>query len=205
MARYANRWRLFAKHYRACLAEPNTRRTIMNEQDLFEEFFEEQSNSAEVSTANEPTSGNAIELEPTASEPTTTTTKKNFPNARTRTAKPAAEIYSAKWLVRGTESERAEVQRISATFNMSTSRLFMAKLLNGRTALTTEEAKLFKTILFELSALGRNVNQIAHAANSARLSNEAVQISQKQLFKLGNEIENLVNNIKANTKKIWQS
>ncbi len=177
----------------------------MNEQDLFEEFFEEQPNSAEVLSANEPTSGNAVKVEPTASEPEAATTKKNFPNARTRTAKPAAEIYSAKWLVRGTESERAEVQRISATFNMSTSRLFMAKLLNGRTALTTEEAKLFKTILFELSALGRNVNQLAHAANSARLSNEAVQISQKQLFKLGNEIENLVNNIKANTKKLWQS
>lgn len=177
----------------------------MNEQDLFEEFFDEQSNSAEVPTANELTAGNAVELEPTASEPTTATTKNNFPNARTRTAKPAAEIYSAKWLVRGTESERAEVQRISATFDMSTSRLFMAKLLNGRTALTTEEAKLFKTILFELSALGRNVNQLAHAANSARLSNEVVQISQKQLFKLGEEIQNLVNDIKNKSKKLWQS
>ncbi len=177
----------------------------MNEQDLFEEFFDEQSNSAVISTASEARTEVAVELEPTASEPEAVTTKKNFPNARTRTAKPAAEIYSAKWLVRGTESERAEVQRISATFDMSTSRLFMAKLLNGRTALTSEEAKLFKDILFQLSALGRNVNQLAHAANSARLSNEAVQISQKQLFKLGNEIENLVNNIKANTKRIWQS
>jgi hypothetical protein len=205
MARYANRWRLFASCYRSFLAEPNTRRTIMNEQDLFEDFFEEQSNSAEVSTASEARTEVANELEPTASEPEAVTTNKNFPNARTRTAKPPAEIYSAKWLVRGTAAERIEVERISATFDMSTSRLFMAKLLNGRTALTTEEAKLFKTILFELSALGRNVNQLAHAANSARLSNEAVQISQKQLFKLGNEIENLVNNIKANTKKLWQS
>jgi uncharacterized protein (DUF3084 family) len=205
MARYANRWRLFASCYRSFLAEPNTRRTIMNEQDLFEDFFEEQSNSAEVSTASEARTEVAVELEPTASEPEAVTTNKNFPNARTRTAKPAAEIYSAKWLVRGTEAERIEVQRISETFDMSTSRLFMAKLLNGRTALTTEEAKLFSGILFQLSALGKNVNQLAHAANSARLSNEAVQISQKQLFKLGEEIQNLVNNIKANTKKLWQS
>jgi hypothetical protein len=177
----------------------------MNEQDLFEDFFEEELNSAEVPNANELTAGNAIELEPTASEAAAPTTKNNFPNARTRKSKPPAEVYSAKWLVRGTEAERIEVQRISETFDMSTSRLFMAKLLNGRTALTTEEAKLFKTILFELSALGRNVNQLAHAANSARLSNEVVQISQKQLFKLGEEIQNLVNNIKANTKKLWQS
>ncbi len=177
----------------------------MNEQDLFEDFFEEQSNSAEVPAASEPITGNAIELEPTASEAAAPTTKNNFPNARTRKSKSADEVYSAKWLIRGTEAERIEVQRISATFDMSTSRLFMAKLLNGRTALTTEEAKLFKTILFELSALGRNVNQIAHAANSARLSNEAVQISQKQLFKLGEEIQNLVNDIKTKTKRIWQS
>jgi uncharacterized protein (DUF3084 family) len=176
----------------------------MTEQDLFEEFIEEELNSAEVSTASEARTEVANELEPTASESTTAATKKNFPNARTRKAKPPSEIYSAKWLVRGTESERAEVQRISATFDMSTSRLFMAKLLNGKTALTTEEAKLFKSILFELSALGRNVNQIAHAANSARLSNEAVQISQKQLFKLGSEIQNLVDDIKNKSKKLWQ-
>ncbi len=177
----------------------------MNEQDLFEEFFEEQPNSAEVSTASEARTEVANELEPTASESTTAATKKNFPNARTRKPKPHGEIYSAKWLVRGTESERAEVDRISATFDMSTSRLFMLKLLNGRTALTSEEAKLFKDILFQLSALGRNVNQVAHSVNSARLRNETVELSQKQLFKLGSDIENLVNNIKANTKKLWQS
>jgi hypothetical protein len=71
--------------------------------------------------------------------------------------------------------------------------------------LTREEMELFGGILQELSALGRNVNQIANNLNAAALHGQTIQLSQKQLFGLTLEIQNLVSEFKTQTKKLCQS
>ena len=119
--------------------------------------------------------------------------------------KPEEEKFSAGFFIRCTQSEKSAVEAEAASFEMSQSRFLIAKALNGSRVLSREEMQLFGSILQELSALGRNVNQIAHGLNAARLQNQTIELSQKQLLGLTLEIQNLVSELKSESKKLWRS
>jgi hypothetical protein len=121
----------------------------------------------------------------------------------TRT-KPPETKFSKVYFIRCTPAESEEIDAIAATFDMSISRLFVAKFLNNKGVLNNDEKKLFGEILQQLSSIGNNVNQIAAALNSARLSNETIKFSQKFLFDLRSEIQNIVLEFKRETRKLWR-
>ncbi len=127
------------------------------------------------------------------------------PTAAGKNRKPEEEKYSEGFFIRCTKSEKSAVETEAASFEMSQSRFLIAKVLNGSRVLSREEMQLFGNILQELSALGRNVNQIAHGLNAARLQNQTIELSQKQLFGLTLEIQNLVSEFKSESKKLWRS
>jgi hypothetical protein len=119
--------------------------------------------------------------------------------------KPEEEKFSAGFYLRCTKAEKAAVEAEAAHFDMSVSRFGIARMLYPNRVLTHEEMELFGGILQELSALGRNVNQIANNLNAAALHGQTIQLSQKQFFGLTLEIQNLVSEFKTQTKKLWQS
>ena len=115
------------------------------------------------------------------------------------------EKFSESFFVRCTKAEKLAVEEEASSFEMSQSRFLIAKALNGNRVLSREELQLFGNILQQLSALGRNVNQVAHGLNAARLQNQTIELSQKQLLGLTLEIQNLVSEIKSESKKLWRS
>jgi hypothetical protein len=115
------------------------------------------------------------------------------------------EKLSKGFYIRCSESEWKEIEALSSTFEMSMSRLFVARMLNVKPALSLEERKILGGILEELSAIGNNINQIARALNATKLKGEALEISQKYLFNLANQAQNSLNKFEAETKKRWQS
>jgi hypothetical protein len=121
----------------------------------------------------------------------------------TRTKPPEAK-FSKVYFIRCTPAESEEIDAIAATFDMSISRLFVAKFLNSRGVLNNEEKKIFGDILQQLSSIGNNLNQTAAALNSARLSGESIKISQKFLFDLRSDIQNIVSEFKRETRRLWR-
>jgi hypothetical protein len=119
--------------------------------------------------------------------------------------KPEEEKFTAGFFIRCTQSEKLAVESEAASFEMSQSRFLIAKALNGSRVLSREEMQLFGSILQELSALGRNVNQIAHGLNAVRMHNQTIELSQNQLFNLTLEIQNLVSELKSESQKLWES
>ncbi len=122
----------------------------------------------------------------------------------TEQIEPPKVKFSKAFLVRCTPDEAEQINAISANFDMSTSRLFVAKFLNSTDILNNDEKKLFGEILLQLSAMGNNLNQIAAALNSARLSRESVNISQKFLFDLRCDIKNIISEFKRETRRLWR-
>ncbi len=127
------------------------------------------------------------------------------PIATGKNRKPEEEKFSAGFYLRCTKAEKTAVEAEAAHFDMSISRFGIARMLYPNRVLTREEMELFGGILQELSALGRNINQIANNLNIAALHGQTIQLSQKQLFGLTLEIQNLVSEFKAEAKKLWQS
>jgi hypothetical protein len=114
------------------------------------------------------------------------------------------EKLSKGFYIRCSESEWKEIEALASTFNMSISRLFVARMLNIKSVLSREEMQIFSKIMEELSAIGNNVNQIAIALNATRLKGETMEITQKYLFTLANEAKSSVTQFKSETKKRWQ-
>jgi hypothetical protein len=121
----------------------------------------------------------------------------------TRTKPPEAK-FSEVFFIRCTPAEAEQINAIAANFDMSISRLFVAKFLNSRNVLNNDEKKIFGEILQQLSSIGNNVNQTAAALNSARLSGESIKLSQKFLFDLRSEIQNIVLEFKRETRRLWR-
>jgi hypothetical protein len=121
----------------------------------------------------------------------------------TRTKTPEAK-FSEVFFIRCTPAEAEQINVIAANFDMSISRLFVAKFLNSKDVLNNDEKKLFGEILLQLSAMGNNLNQTAAALNSARLSRESVNISQKFLFDLRCDIKNTISEFKRETRRLWR-
>ncbi len=157
----------------------------MNKFDLFEE--------------EDAISEEEIAIESEAKEKT-----KQQKNAKKRW-KLEEDKYSEGFFIRCTKSEKEEIKKESKSFEMSKSRFLIAKALNASRVLTREEIEVLAANLQQLSALGRNVNQIALGLNVTRLKGETIELSQKQLFSLTLEIQNLVAQSKENLTKLWRS
>jgi hypothetical protein len=119
--------------------------------------------------------------------------------------KPEEEKFSAGFYLRCTKAEKAAVEAEAAHFDMSVSRFGIARMMRPNRVLNREEMELFGGLLQQLGALGNNTNQIANNLNSAALHGQTIELSQKQLFALTLEIQNLVSEFKAEAKKLWQS
>jgi cell division protein ZapA (FtsZ GTPase activity inhibitor) len=126
------------------------------------------------------------------------------PAARSIRTKPPEAKFSKVYFIRCTPAEAEQIDAIAANFDMSVSRLFVAKFLNDKDVLNNEEKKIFGDILQHLSKIGTNLNQTAAALNSARLSNETIKLSQKYLFDLRTEIQNVVSEFKRETRRLWR-
>jgi hypothetical protein len=125
-------------------------------------------------------------------------------NAKPPRTKPPEAKFSEVFFIRCTPEEAEQINAISANFDMSTSRLFVAKFLNSHDVLNNDEKKIFGEILQQLSSIGNNLNQTAAALNSARLSRESINLSQKFLFDLRTEIKNIVSEFKRETRRLWR-
>ncbi len=161
----------------------------MNEQDLFAEFDEH-----EAAITEEPT---AIEAEPNPLSKRHTNRRKNWKNEEDK--------FSVGFFVRCTPAEKFKIKEEAHSFDMSESRFLVAKALNANRVLTREELNLFGNILQELSALGRNVNQVARALNSARLAGTTIEVTQNHLIDIERQAQNLISSIRTETTKLWQS
>jgi hypothetical protein len=126
------------------------------------------------------------------------------PAARSVRTKPPEAKFSKVFFIRCTPAEAEQIDAIAANFDMSISRLFVAKFLNDKDVLNNEEKKIFGEILQQLSSIGNNLNQTAAALNSARLSGESIKLSQKFLFDLRSEIQNIVSEFKRETRRLWR-
>jgi hypothetical protein len=160
-----------------------------DKQDLFTEIFEPESAIAEQATA--------ITEEPNPLSKRHANRRKNW--------KSDEERFSAGFFIRCTQAEKLKIKEEAESFAMSESRFLVAKALNANRVLTRDELGLFACILQELSALGRNVNQIAHALNSARLSGATAEVTQNHLIEIEREARSLIDNIRTETTKLWQS
>jgi hypothetical protein len=127
------------------------------------------------------------------------------PIATGKNRKPEEKKFSAGFYLRCTKAEKAAVEAEAAHFNMSISRFGIARMLYPNRVLTREEMEVLGGIVQELGALGNNVNQIASNLNAAALHGQTIELSQKQLFALTLEIQNLVSEFKAEAKKLWRS
>jgi EAL domain-containing protein (putative c-di-GMP-specific phosphodiesterase class I) len=160
-----------------------------DEQDLFAEFSEPESAITEQATA--------IEAEPNPLSKRHTNRRKNWKREEDR--------FSAGFFIRCTQVEKLKIKQEAESFDMSESRFLVAKALNANRVLTREELNLFGNILQELSALGRNVNQVARALNSARLAGTTVEVTQNHLLDIERQAQNLIASIRTETTKLWQS
>jgi hypothetical protein len=127
------------------------------------------------------------------------------PIATGKNRKPEEEKFSSGFYLRCTKAEKAAVEAEAAHFDMSISRFGIARMLYPNRVLTREEMEVLREIVRELGALGNNVNQIASNLNAAALHGQTIELSQKQLFALTLEIQNLVLEFKSEAKKLWQS
>jgi hypothetical protein len=123
---------------------------------------------------------------------------------KTARTKPPETKFSKVFFIRCTPAEADQIDAIAANFDMSISRLFVAKFLNSKDVLNNDEKKIFGDILQQLSSIGNNLNQTAAALNSARLSGESIKLSQKFLFDLRSEIQNIVSEFKRETRRLWR-
>ncbi len=127
------------------------------------------------------------------------------PIAAGKNRKPEEEKFSTGFYLRCTKAEKAAVEAEAAHFEMSLSRFGIARMLYPNRVLTRAEMELFGGLLQQLGALGNNTNQIANNLNAAALHGQTIELSQKQLFALTLEIQNLVAEFKAEAKKLWRS
>ncbi len=125
-------------------------------------------------------------------------------NAKPPRTKPPEAKFSKVYFIRCTPAEAEHIDAIAANFDMSISRLFVVKFLNDKDVLNNDERKIFGEILQQLSSIGNNINQIAAALNSARLSRESITLSQKFLFDLRCEIKNIISEFKRETRRLWR-
>jgi EAL domain-containing protein (putative c-di-GMP-specific phosphodiesterase class I) len=161
----------------------------MNEQDLFAELTEPEAAITEQATA--------IKAEPNP-------LSKRHINAK-RKWKNEEDKFSAGFFIRCTQAEKFKIKQEAESFDMSESRFLVAKALNANRVLTSEELNLFGNILQELSALGRNVNQVARALNSARLAGTTIEVTQNHLLDIEKQAQSLISSIRTETTKLWQS
>jgi EAL domain-containing protein (putative c-di-GMP-specific phosphodiesterase class I) len=160
-----------------------------DDQDLFAELTEPEAAITEQATA--------IEAEPNPLSKRRTNAKRKWKNEEDK--------FSAGFFIRCTQAEKFKIKEEAQSFDMSESRFLVAKALNARRVLTSEELNLFGNILQELSALGRNVNQVARALNSARLAGTTVEVTQNHLLDIEKQAQNLIGSIRTETTKLWQS
>jgi hypothetical protein len=96
----------------------------------------------------------------------------NPPKKKTtgRKPKPEEEKAGAPILVRATLAERKAIRKRADAAELSLSRFLVARGLSDQPPPTKEDKEALSRILFELKKAGNNLNQIAHAMHSSRLT-----------------------------------
>jgi hypothetical protein len=88
-------------------------------------------------------------------------------------------------LVRATSAERKAIRKRADAAELSLSRFLIARGLSDQPPPTPEEKEANRQLLFELKKAGNNLNQVAHAMHTSRLTNTAspteTQISEALL------------------------
>ncbi len=134
-------------------------------------------------------------------EPESETPNKRQRNAK-KTWKAEEDKYSESFFIRCTKAEKDAIEIEAESFEMSKSRFLVAKALHAKRVLTREEITLLSSNLSELLRISNNANQIAKGLNLSRLRGETIELSQKQLFSLTLEIQNVVSNSKEMLEKL---
>jgi GTPase SAR1 family protein len=128
------------------------------------------------------------------------------PTKRQKNAKKAwkaeEEKYSEGFFIRCTKAEKDAIEQESESFEMSKSRFLIAKALHAKRVFSREEVTLLSNNLSELLRISNNANQIAKGLNLSRLRGETIDLSQKQLFSLTLEIQNVVAETKEKLTKL---
>jgi hypothetical protein len=158
----------------------------MSRIDLFEE--EDAIDEVEIAIENE-------------SEPEPEKPNKRQVNAKKKW-KAEEDKYSAGFFIRCTKAEKDAIEQESESFEMSKSRFLVAKALHANRVFSREEVTLLSNNLSELLRISNNANQIAKGLNLSRLRGETIELSQKQLFSLTVEIQNVVSNSKEMLEKL---
>jgi hypothetical protein len=87
-----------------------------------------------------------------------------------RKLKPPEEKAGAPILVRAKPAERRAIKKRADAAKLSLSRYLVAHGLSDQPPPTPEEKEANRQLLFELKKAGNNLNQIAHAMHSSRLT-----------------------------------
>ncbi len=87
-----------------------------------------------------------------------------------RKPKPEEEKAGAPILVRATPAERKAIRKRADAAELSLSRFLVARGLSEQPPPTKEDREALSKMLFELKKAGNNINQIAHAMHSSRLT-----------------------------------
>jgi hypothetical protein len=81
--------------------------------------------------------------------------------------------FVSKILLRVTPAEHLAMKRRAAKHELSLSRFAVTSALQAQPPARKQEREQITQMLFELRKIGNNINQIAHALNSARLKSAA--------------------------------
>ncbi len=103
--------------------------------------------------------------------------------------------FVSKILLRVTPSEHQAMKRRAAKHELSLSRYAVTSALERPMPARKQEREQITQMLFELRKVGNNINQIAHALNSARLKNaEAPPTAEIQAAVLS--VQSLITDLK---------
>ncbi len=103
--------------------------------------------------------------------------------------------FVSKILLRVTPAEHSAMKKRAAEHELSLSRFAVESALRDHPPLTKLEREQNIQAVFELRKLGNNINQIARALNSARLSNTPMP-TQKEISRAADSVKELLSEMK---------
>jgi hypothetical protein len=103
--------------------------------------------------------------------------------------------FISKILLRVTPAEHLALKKRAADYDLSLSRFAVQSALRDHPPPSRMEREQKIQMLFELRKLGNNINQIARAVNSARLSKQPPP-PQKEILAAADSVKDLVSEMK---------
>jgi hypothetical protein len=103
--------------------------------------------------------------------------------------------FISKILLRVTPQEHSAMKRKASQYELSLSRFAVESALRDHPPPSNLEREQNIQIIFELRKLGNNINQIARALNSSRLSNTPMP-AQKEISAAAESVKDLLTEMK---------